>query len=117
MNLASQPSMLSSLDALEQALHAERKALLNHDVDALLESTQAKLVALQQVEARPLSTEVTVRVTALSELNRDNSVLLARRRREVTWALRHLGRLESVSVYDAGGQSSARPQVRSLGVG
>lgn len=117
MNLAPQPSMLASLDALEQALHAERNALLDHDVDALLASTQAKLVALRQVEARALSHEVTGRVSALSELNRDNSVLLARRRREVSWALRHLGRLESAGVYDAGGQSSARPQVRSLGVG
>jgi flagellar biosynthesis/type III secretory pathway chaperone len=117
MTLATQPSMLASLDALEQALRAERQALLDHDVDALLDSTQAKLVALRQVEARPLSDDVSGRVIALSELNRDNSVLLARRRREVTWALRHLGRLDSVGVYDAGGQSSARPQVRSLGVG
>ena len=117
MNLAAQPSMQASLDALEQALQAERQALLDHDVDALLGSTQAKLVALRQVESRPLSDEISGRVSALSELNRDNSVLLARRRREVTWALRHIGRLESAGVYDAGGQSSARPQVRSLGVG
>lgn len=115
--MALQPSMSASLDALEQALNAERQALLDHDVDALLGSTQAKLVALRQVESRPLSDEVSARVVALSELNRANSVLLTRRRREVTWALRHLGRLESAGVYDAGGQSSARPQVRSLGVG
>ena len=29
------------LDALESALQAERRALLEHDVDALLRSTQA----------------------------------------------------------------------------
>ncbi len=115
--VALQSSTTASLDALEQALHAERQALLENNVDALLNSTQAKLVALRQVESRPLSDEVSDRVVALSELNRANSVLLTRRRREVTWALRHLGRLESVGVYDAGGQSSARPQVRSLGVG
>ena len=115
--IALQPSVTMSLDALEQALNAERQALLDHDVDALLNSTQAKLVALRQVESRPLSDGVSERVVALSELNRANSVLLTRRRREVTWALRHLGRLESTGVYDAGGQSNARTQVRILGVG
>lgn len=106
-----------ALDSLEHALQAERRALLEHDVDALLASTQAKLVALRQVESQPLREAARERVTALSELNRSNSVLLARRRREVSWALRHLGRLESTSVYDAGGQSSVRPQARCLGVG
>lgn len=115
--VASQPSLETSLDALEQALDAERQALINHDVDALLGSTRAKLAALRQVESRPLSDEVSGRVLALVDFNRANSVLLTRRRREVAWALRHLGRLESAGVYDAGGQSSTRPQVRILGVG
>ncbi|MGY0558854.1 flagellar protein FlgN [Lysobacter sp. A286] len=112
-----QPSVTASLDALEQALQAERQALLTHDVDALLGSTQAKLVALREVEKRPLSDDFSGRVIALSELNRANNVLLTRRRREVTWALRHLGRMESAGVYDTDGQASARPQVRALGVG
>jgi len=114
---AMQASVTVSLDALEQALQAERQALLSHDVDALLVSTQAKLLALREVEQRQLSDEVSGRVIELSELNRANSVLLTRRRREVTWALRHLGRMETAGVYDAGGQASARPQVRALGVG
>jgi len=38
--------------------------------------------------------------------------LLARRRREVNWALRHLGRLDSDAVYDANGQADARPHSR-----
>lgn len=118
MNAATGASaIVAPLDALEQALQAERRALLEHDVDALLNSTQAKLSALRQVESLPLQGDAPARVSALSALNRDNSVLLARRRREVSWALRHLGRLESTGVYDAGGQSGARPQVRSLGVG
>ena len=37
-----------ALDSLEQALQAERRALLEHDVDALLNSTQAKLAALRR---------------------------------------------------------------------
>ena len=108
---------LNALDSLERALQAERRALLEHDVDALLDSTQAKLSALRQVESQPLRGDAPARVSALSEFNRANSVLLARRRREVTWALRHLGRIESNGMYDAGGQSSTRPQARCLGVG
>lgn len=118
MNVMAQPLPVGdSLDALEGALQAERRALLEHDVDALLESTRAKLVALRQVEGQSLDARAGARVNALSELNRANSVLLARRRREVTWALRHLGRTEATGVYDAGGRSTARAQARCLGVG
>jgi len=35
----------------------------------------------------------------------------------VSWALRHLGRVESAGVYDAGGHAGMRPQSRCLGVG
>ena len=105
------------LEALEQALGAERRALLEHDVDALLSSTAAKLVALRRAEALPPETAIVERVTALRALNQANSVLLARRRREVNWALRHLGRVESTGVYDSTGQPGARPQARCLGVG
>ena len=38
------------LDALEVALNEERRALLDHDVEALLRSTQAKLEALRAAE-------------------------------------------------------------------
>ncbi|SKA21296.1 hypothetical protein SAMN02745674_02467 [Lysobacter spongiicola DSM 21749] len=106
-----------ALDALDRALQAERRALLEHDVNALLDSTREKLSALRLVESQPLRDDASERVLALSEMNRANNVLLARRRREVSWALRHLGRTEASGVYDAGGHSSARPQARCLGVG
>lgn len=105
------------LEALEQALGAERRALLAHDVDALLSSTAAKLVALRRAEALPPEAALVERVTELRTLNQANSVLLARRRREVNWALRHMGRVEATGVYDSSGQSGARPQARCLGVG
>ena len=57
------------------------------------------------------------RLEALRQQNQANGVLLSRRRREVGWALRHIGRVESTGVYDARGQSGARPQARCLGVG
>lgn len=106
-----------ALDALERALQDERRALLENDADALMQSTQAKLVALRRAETLQPGHADAARVTALSELNRANGILLARRRREVSWALRHLGRVESSGVYDAGGQAGMRPQSRCLGVG
>lgn len=111
------PMACHPLDALEAALAAERQALLDHDVEALLRSTQDKAIALRQAEALPAGAAEHARVSALAEFNRANGILLARRRREVTWALRHIGRMESTGVYDAGGHSGARPQARMLGVG
>jgi hypothetical protein len=105
------------LEALEHALNAERRALLEHDVDALLVSTADKLAALRRAESVPPDAGNVVRLSALRELNQANSVLLARRRREVSWALRHIGRVESTGVYDSTGQPGARPQARCLGVG
>jgi hypothetical protein len=105
------------LDELERALHAERSALIEHDVDALLRSTQSKLAAVRVLQAMPADAVEPARVSELNALNQSNHALLARRRREVTWTLRHLGRLESAGVYDASGQPGTRPQVRSLGVG
>lgn len=105
------------LEALEQALNAERRALIEHDVDALLSSTSAKLAALRRAEALPADAIPVGRVSALSALNQANNILLSRRRREVGWALRHLGRVESTGVYDSTGQPGARPQARCLGVG
>lgn len=105
------------LDALEQALNAERRALIEHDVDALLSSSLAKVEALRRAEVMPADAIAGDRVSALSALNLANGILLSRRRREVTWALRHLGRVESTGVYDATGQPGARPQARCFGVG
>ena len=105
------------LEALEQALAAERRALLENDVDALMNSTAAKLAALRRAEQLAPNEAVVRRLTALRAMNQDNGVLLARRRREVTWALRHMGRVESTGVYDAHGHSATRPMARSLGTG
>ncbi|MBF6025582.1 flagellar protein FlgN [Lysobacter niastensis] len=110
-------SAVHPLDALEQALHDERNALLAHDVDALLRSTQAKLEAIRHAQSLPAEAAAGERVNALSEMNRANGALLARRRREVSWSLRHLGRIEADTMYDASGQSGARLQARCLGVG
>jgi hypothetical protein len=106
-----------ALEALEIALTAERRALLEHDADALLSSTAAKLVALRQAENLPPDARNAERLLALRDFNQANGILLARRRREVSWALRHLGRLESTGVYDATGQPGASPTARCLGVG
>lgn len=106
-----------ALEALERALDAERRALLEHDVDALLASTAAKLDALRRAEAAGADPAAAARLEALRARNQDNGVLLARRRREVNWALRHIGRVESTGVYDSRGQPGARAQARCLGVG
>jgi flagellar biosynthesis/type III secretory pathway chaperone len=105
------------LEALERALDAERRALLDNDVDALLSSTAAKLDALRRAESAQPGVIAAERLEALRQQNQDNGVLLSRRRREVGWALRHIGRVESTGVYDSRGQPGARPQARCLGVG
>jgi flagellar biosynthesis/type III secretory pathway chaperone len=105
------------LEALERALDAERRALLENDVDALLASTADKLAALRRAESAQPGVVLAERLEALRERNQANGVLLSRRRREVGWALRHIGRVESTGVYDSHGQPGARPQARCLGVG
>lgn len=104
------------LDALERALHAERDALLCNDADALLASSRAKLVALREVQAGTLAPDVEPRLRELSELNQANGALLSRRRREVNWALRHLGRQDGDGTYTAAGQASMQLGQRVLGV-
>lgn len=116
LNAPSPASAADALDALELALNDERRALIENDAEALMRSTQAKILALRQAEAGARASDAE-RLTALAELNRANGILLSRRRREVSWALRHLGRVESAGVYDAGGQAGSRPQSRILGLG
>ena len=60
--------------------------------------------------------ELQGRLTELAEMNHANGILLARRRREVNWALRHLGRTESSGAYDAQGQTSTLSAPRPLAV-
>lgn len=106
---------LTALGTLELALQAERRALLEHDVDGLLRSTETKLAAVRALQGLPPAALPAHRVGELAALNQANHALLARRRREVAWTLRHLGRMDSTGVYDASGQSGARPQARCLG--
>ncbi len=104
-----------SLQRLSDALVGERRALLEHDVEGLMRATQEKLDALRTLEMEPPQGEH-ARVRELAEANRANGALLARRRREVTWALRHLGRSEAAPAYDASGQSSILHASRPLAI-
>ncbi|AOD15053.1 flagellar protein FlgN [Xanthomonas fragariae] len=103
------------LQRLSDALAGERQALLENDIDGLMQHTQDKLSVLRALEAAMPEGEEG-RLRELAEANRANGALLARRRREVNWALRHLGRTESAPSYDARGQSSVVRGGRSLAV-
>lgn len=110
----SQPAS-EPLQRLSDALAGERRALLGHDVEGLMQAVQAKLEALRELEAAVPEGQQQ-RLRELAEANRANGALLARRRREVNWALRHLGRSESAPAYDAHGQSSTLQASRPLAV-
>lgn len=110
MKLVNEP-----LQRLSDALDVERQALVEHDVHALIRATGDKLDALRALEAT-LPVGDGERLQELAERNRANGVLLSRRRREVNWALRQLGRSEDASAYDAKGQSSTLQARRPLAV-
>jgi len=103
------------LDALEAALRAERDALNGQDVEALLRSTEAKLQALKAVEAAAPGGEDHARIAALADYNRENGLMLARRRRAVAFALKQLGRGETVG-YDPRGQRTQGQWTRPIAV-
>ena len=105
----------AALDRLANALAEERRALLEHDVELLVRCTQDKLAALRELEA-DLPDGGRERLAELAEANRANGALLARRRREVNWTLRHLGRAESAPAYDARGQAQQLQARRNLAV-
>lgn len=108
-----------SLERLATALDEERRAILDHDVEALFRSTQEKLASLRELEAgAPADTSAPFesRLRELAEVNQANGALLSRRRREVNWALRHLGRSESAGAYDANGQTDTPRLSRSLAI-
>jgi flagellar biosynthesis/type III secretory pathway chaperone len=108
-------AMSEPLQRLSEALDVERQALVEHDVQALIRATGAKLEALRALEAA-LPVGQNAKLEELAERNRANGVLLARRRREVNWALRQLGRSEESSAYDAKGQSNTLHTRRPLAV-
>ena len=74
-----------------------------------------KISALRELEAFP-DGELSGPLAELAEFNRANGALLARRRREVNWALRHLGRMESAPAYDASGRADHLSRPRELAV-
>lgn len=104
-----------SLQQLSDALDAERAALVAHDVQALIRATGAKLDALRALDGTPPLGQFE-RLRELAERNRANGVLLARRRREVNWTLRQLGRSEAAPSYDSKGQSQLLKVHRPLAV-
>ena len=108
-------AMSEPLQRLAQALDVERQALVEHDVHALIRATGAKLEALRALEGAPPVGEGE-QLQELAERNRANGVLLSRRRREVNWALRQLGRTEDASAYDVKGQSHTVSIGRPLAV-
>lgn len=105
----------AALEDLATALAEERRALLDHDAERLMRSTRAKLSALHALESDPPA-DYSERLAELVEANRANGALLARRRREVNWALRHLGRSESAPAYDMRGQAQQLHPSRELAV-
>lgn len=105
------------LDILEQALNAERQALLGQDTPALECAIQAKLEALGVIEQLQLGSEHEARVKALSDLNRANSVLLTRRRREVNWTLKQMGAIDESRAYRHDGSPNVKSSLRYFGAG
>ena len=113
------PGADATVDRLAVALDEERAALVGGDAGDLLRATRDKLAALRELEARvdaSTAERLAGRIAALAELNRANGALLARRRREVSWALRSLGRSESAPAYDAGGGVELSHSRRRLAV-
>ncbi|MCD9087129.1 flagellar protein FlgN [Stenotrophomonas sp. SY1] len=108
-------SMGDPLQRLSEALDREQKALVEHDVAALVAATGTKLDALRELERQP-PLEQAERLKELADRNQANGALLARRRREVNWALRQLGRSEDAPAYDAKGQAQTLHARRPLAV-
>jgi len=107
----------NALDALANALDAEQDALGRNDAERLLEANQAKISALTVLEASPPPPDSHERLRELMERNRANGQLLARRQREVRWALRHLGRSEVSGSYARDGRLATAASGRALGTG
>jgi flagellar biosynthesis/type III secretory pathway chaperone len=106
-----------AIEALANALEDESRALVHNDAEALLQANRAKISALQVLEGHPPPLESLGRLRELMARNRSNGALLARRQREVRWALRHLGRAETASGYARDGRLAAASSGRALGVG
>ncbi len=108
-------TMVDPLQRLSEALEGEQRALIEHDVPALVAATGNKLEALRELERNP-PMNASERLKELAERNHANGVLLSRRRREVNWTLRQLGRSENAPGYDAKGQTQTVQARRPLAV-
>lgn len=108
---------IQAIDALASALDAERSALVSNDAEGLLRANSAKIAALNVLEHSEPPPETHARLRELMERNRANGALLARRQREVRWALRHLGRSDVQSDYSRDGRLGSQTRGRALGVG
>ncbi len=108
-------AMADPLQRLSEALDGEQRALVEHDVAALVVATGNKLEALRELERDPPLHDA-ARLKELAQRNHANGVLLARRRREINWALRQLGRSETSAAYDAKGQAQTVQARRPLAV-
>ena len=106
-----------AIEALANALEDERQALGRNDAEALMEANRAKLSALNVLEGHPPPPESHARLRELMERNRANGMLLARRQREVRWALRHIGRSETGAGYARDGRLAPAVAARALGIG
>lgn len=110
---------LAIVERLATALADEREALIGGDADALMRATGDKLAMLRELEQGmdpAIAERIADRIAELAELNRANGALLARRRREVNWALRCLGRSESAPAYDHSGGVERARHSRNLAV-
>ncbi len=105
------------LDALEVALEQEREALLKRDLPGVLAIAEVKLQALKDVETVAIHDSDAGRIARLSEMNRENSMILARRRREVGFLMRTLGIMDSGSTYQADGSYQVPTHMRYFGAG
>jgi len=103
------------LDRLAAALADERQALLERNVQHLLESSEVKRAALQALEAAPPAA-ADERLRELAEANRMNGILLARRQHEVGVMLNALERHDAPTAYNAQGHAQKVQPQRVLAV-
>ncbi len=100
-------SFADALQSLVQAIEGERAALVALDGVALVQAGEAKLAALDRVNAclqeSPRTVEAETALRKAYELHQANADLLLRRRQETSWLLKMLGAVDAAAAYDASG--------------
>ena len=107
-----------SLRALRDSLEAEREALIANDTQALLRTTEEKSRALRALGGAERAAQLQglePELRTLSDLNRANGALIARRRQEAIWTLQQLGLYERSSAYDQFGGIGSNMKMRVRG--